>query len=156
MKKHKVFHKQGENCYYHPNKIPSEPYLLSLHNNVVIAANVTFVTHDLIHRVGKYKDIIKNSTKNRMYLGTIEIYDNVFIGANSTIMYNVKIGSNVIIAAGSVVTKDIPGGVVVGGNPAKIIGKFDDVIEKNYSNFLNQPSTKDEKQLEKYYWNKNK
>ena len=38
-------------------------------------------------------------------------------------MYNVKIGSNCIVAAGSVVTKDIPDGTVVGGNPAVFLKK---------------------------------
>lgn len=48
-------------------------------------------------------------------------------------MYGVKIGPNAIIAANSVVTKDVPEGVVVGGNPAKIIGKYEDVEKKRYN-----------------------
>lgn len=45
-------------------------------------------------------------------------------------MYGVKIGPNAIVAANSVVTKDVPEGTVVGGNPARIIGKYKDVAEK--------------------------
>lgn len=45
-------------------------------------------------------------------------------------MYGVKIGPNAIVAAGSVVTKDVPEGCVVGGNPARVIGKYADVAEK--------------------------
>jgi NDP-sugar pyrophosphorylase family protein len=51
----------------------------------------------------------------------------VFLGANAVILPGVTIGDNVIIGAGAVVTKDIPEGVVVGGNPAKVIttvGKY--------------------------------
>ena len=59
------------------------------------------------------------------YIGSIEIFDNCFIGANSTIMYNVKIGPNAIVAAGSVVTKDVPDNAVVVGNPAKVIKYLD-------------------------------
>lgn len=44
---------------------------------------------------------------------------------NSIILPGVKIGDNVIIAAGSVVTKSIPSGYIVGGNPAKIITDFE-------------------------------
>ena len=48
---------------------------------------------------------------------------------------NTVIGSNSIVAAGSVVTKDVPEGVIVGGNPAKIIGKVEDLINKR----INEP-----------------
>ncbi len=64
------------------------------------------------------------------YCGEIELMDNVFVGAKSTIMYGVKIGPNAIVAANSVVTKDVPPGSVVGGNPAKIIGRYKDIANK--------------------------
>lgn len=51
----------------------------------------------------------------------ITIGDNVWIGGGALINPGVKIGNNVVIGSGSVVTKDIPNNVVVGGNPAKII-----------------------------------
>lgn len=149
LKKKNVFYKQGENCYYHPTDIPSEPFLLSMHNNVVITANVRFITHDIMDAM------FNNLNKNNIYkfhMGTIELFDNVFIGANSTIMYNVKIGPNAIVAAGSVVTKDVPEGVIVGGNPAKIIGKFDDLLEKR-SKIIDMPSRRDSNEvLERYFW----
>ena len=107
LKKHKVFHSQGENCYYHPCEIPSEPFLISMHNNVSVAANVRFITHDIVHNVFNNMQENKSEKKYNLFMGTIEIFDNVFIGANSTIMYNVKIGPNAIIAGGSVVTKDV-------------------------------------------------
>lgn len=50
-----------------------------------------------------------------------------------------KIGPNAIVAANSVVTKDIPEGVVVGGNPAKVIGSYDAIMKKRaeFSEFVN-------------------
>ncbi len=66
----------------------------------------------------------------KRYSDEIEIFDNCFIGARSTIMYGCKIGPNAIIAANSVVTKDVPEGTIVGGNPAKIIGQYNEVKEK--------------------------
>ena len=53
--------------------------------------------------------------------GKIKIEDEVWIGANVTILSGVTIGKGAIIAAGSVVTKDVPPYSIVGGNPAKII-----------------------------------
>lgn len=46
------------------------------------------------------------------------IGDNVYIASNATVIGNIRIGDNVIVGAGSVVTKDIPNGAVVVGNPA--------------------------------------
>lgn len=65
--------------------------------------------------------------------GCIEVGDNVMIGANSTVLPNVRIGSNVIIGAGSIVTKDIPDNSVAAGVPCRVIGKFEDLVEKRKS-----------------------
>ena len=51
----------------------------------------------------------------------IHIKKNAWIGANTTILHGVTIGENSIVAAGSVVSKDVPDNVIVGGTPAKII-----------------------------------
>ena len=52
------------------------------------------------------------------------IGNNVWIGGGATILPGVTIGDNVVIGAGSVVTKDVPSNVAVGGNPAKIIKRL--------------------------------
>ena len=54
------------------------------------------------------------------------------IGTRAIIMYDVSIGDNSVIAAGSVVTKDVPPYSVVGGNPARIIGNTNDLFSKRY------------------------
>ncbi|MCM3024543.1 maltose acetyltransferase domain-containing protein [Heyndrickxia ginsengihumi] len=56
----------------------------------------------------------------------VTIGDNVWIGGRAVINPVVKIGNNVVIASGAVVTKDIPDHVVVGGNPAAIIKNIDE------------------------------
>lgn len=53
--------------------------------------------------------------------GTVIIEDNVFIGVNSVVLRNVRIGRNSIVGAGSVVTQDVPPNVIVAGNPARIL-----------------------------------
>ena len=51
----------------------------------------------------------------------VEIADDVFIGARSVILKGVKIGTGSVVGAGSVVTSEVPAGVVAAGNPAKFI-----------------------------------
>lgn len=54
----------------------------------------------------------------------VRIGDKVWIGGNATICPGVSIGEGAVIGAGSVVTKDIPAGVIAGGNPCRIIRKM--------------------------------
>ena len=70
------------------------------------------------------------------FFGKVEIKNNVYVGNNALIMPGVVIGNNVIVAAGSVVTKSIPDNSIVGGNPAKIIGVFEDFERKMKSKNL--------------------
>ncbi len=62
--------------------------------------------------------------------GKIEVMDNVFIGAGAMIMSNVRIGPNAIVAAGSVATGDAPEGAVAGGNPARVIGGYQQIAQR--------------------------
>ena len=63
----------------------------------------------------------------------IKIGNNVWIGGNACIMPGVKIGDNSVIGAGSVVTKDIPSGVIAAGNPCKVIRE---ITEKDKVGFI--------------------
>ena len=75
-----------------------------------------FIGHGVMFINDKFdSDKIDNWVKRDTYIG-----DNVRIGSNSTIL-PVKIGNGAVIGAGSVVTKDVPPGATVCGNPAKII-----------------------------------
>ena len=67
---------------------------------------------------------LKPDDRGTLYPAPIVINKNVWIGANVTILPGVEIGENSVIAAGAVVTKDIPENVVAGGIPAKIIKKI--------------------------------
>ncbi|MDB8438117.1 acyltransferase [Turicibacter sanguinis] len=94
----------------------SRPYLLEIGNNVNITTGVRILTHG-------YDWSVLKSITGKVYgsAGKIKIGNNVFIGMNAIILKGVTIGDNVIIAAGSVVTHDIPNDTVVAGNPAKKI-----------------------------------
>ena len=121
MRKKKVLGSIGENVFFQPYLLPSEPELLFLGNNVQVTAGVLFITHDIVCGMLNVKE---NRENYKILFQKIEIGDNVSIGARSIIMPGVKLGPNVIVAAGSVVTKSFSGGedgIVIGGNPAKII-----------------------------------
>ena len=94
------------------------PYLLEIGSNVIVSRMVTILTHDAATAYAG--DLIK--------VGRVRIFDHCFIGANATILCNVKIGPDSIVGAGSVVTRDIPAGEIWGGNPARFICKTQDYI----------------------------
>lgn len=123
LKKKDIFGLLGNDVLYQPKYLPNNAKRIRIHNNVRVAADVIFYEHDVINSVFAKMD-------NLPYCGygsCIEIYDNVFIGGRSVLVGNVSIGPNAIVAAGSVVVKDVKPGTIVGGNPAKVIGSFDDL-----------------------------
>lgn len=97
-------------------------YLISIGNNCEIGSGVEIIAHDgtSLKFNGGYEKIAK-----------VEIKDNCFIGRNSIILPGVTIGPNVIIAAGSVVNKNIAPNSLVAGVPARIYGKFDEIINRD-------------------------
>ncbi|MEG6521929.1 sugar O-acetyltransferase [Desulfotomaculum sp. 1211_IL3151] len=89
---------------------------ITIGEGVLIGHNVVLATlnHDIDPR--------KRST---MHPAPIVIGNHVWIGANATVVPGVTIGDGAIVAAGAVVTKDVPPNVIVGGVPAKIIKKIE-------------------------------
>ena len=129
LKEKEVFGEIGDNCNIMSRTVPLYPELIKLGNNVRIASGVTFITHDVSHvMLNDHPDLGGEIFKEK--IGCIEIKDNVFIGAGSTILYGVQIGTNVIVGAGSLVNKDIPSNSIVAGVPAKVIETFEDYLEK--------------------------
>lgn len=111
--------KVGSDCRIYTSKFGTEPWLIEIGTKVTVTSGVIFLTHD-------GSTWLINDKKGRRYLyRKIIIGNNVFIGVNSIILPGVKIDDNVIVAAGSIVTKSIPKGSIVAGNPAKIIGSYD-------------------------------
>lgn len=126
IKKYDIFYHMGDNCMAMFRKIPLYPKLISFGNNVWIASDVLFVPHDVIHRMLNNKLETDEFQEN---IGCIDIEDNVFVGSNTTILPNMTIGSDTIVAAGSLVNKSIRGGVYA-GVPAKYVCSIDAFIEK--------------------------
>jgi len=103
----------------------SEPYLISIGRHVTITGGVTFINHDggtwVFRDQERFREVIS--------YGRITIHDNCFIGKGATLMPGVSIGPNAVVAAGAVVTKDVPPNCVVGGVPARLIKRLEDYSE---------------------------
>lgn len=154
LKKKHIFKKIGDNCSYMDRRVPLYPNLISIGDNVHLASNIRFLTHDVTFIMmnkkfgGGYSEMV----------GCIEIGSNVFVGADTIILPNCRIGSNVVIGAGSLVAKDIPDNSVAVGIPAKVIGTFDEFAKKRRGklypdNMKPIIGKRIEKQLEEYLWN---
>ncbi len=107
----------GENFYVNHNCVMLDPAKITFGDNVFIAPNCGFYTAG--HPVD-YK--IRN--KGLEFAHPIKVGNNVWIGGNVTVLPGVEIGDNVVIGAGSVVTKSIPPNSVAFGNPCKVIKKI--------------------------------
>ncbi len=68
---------------------------------------------------------------NRNDVAPVKIEDHVWIGMRSIILKGVTIGRGAVVAAGSVVTKDVPAMTVVGGNPAKVLKKIEQKTDQD-------------------------
>ena len=114
---------------------------LSIGNYCSIAGGVKFLLsgnhqYDIISTY-PYELLILNSHEAGIAVakGDIVVGDDVWIGANVSVLPGVTIGSNTIIGAGSVVNKDIPEGVIAVGNPCKVMRKITEEDKKKYPVF---------------------
>lgn len=104
----------GEDCFINFNCTILDKAKVVIGDNAFLGPNVSIFT--ACHPLEAEK-------RNRFieWAESVTIGNNVWIGGNVTILPGVTIGDNVVIGAGSVVTKNFPSNVLIGGNPAKII-----------------------------------
>ena len=108
---------------------PSHLWHIVFGNDVTLAPRVQVLAHDA-------------STKRhlgRTRIGKVVIGDRVFVGTSTIILPGVIIGSDVIIGAGSIVTEDIPSGVVAAGNPARVLCSLTEFLERRSAEMASSP-----------------
>jgi maltose O-acetyltransferase len=108
---------------------PSFPWLITIKDDCTITPRVIILAHDASTKkyIGKTK------------IKPVIIKEKTFIGMGSIILPGVTVGKNVIIGAGSVVTRDIPDNSIAAGNPAKVIGNVEDYSRLHNQNLINKP-----------------
>lgn len=118
----------GKNCIIDKTaEFGTEPYLVELGNDVRITKGVRFITHDGSLWVVRNLGLVPPEAD---YFGKIKVGDNTNIGWDAIIMPGITIGSNCIIAAGAVVTKDVPDNSVAVGVPARVIETVEEYAAK--------------------------
>lgn len=99
----------------------SYPYLIRIGDNCSLGEHVRLLAHDAT----PFK-----FTNEHTRLGKVEIKDNCFIGEKTIVLPGVTIGPNALVAAGSVVNRDIPPNSCAAGVPVRVYAKFDQFIER--------------------------
>ena len=105
----------GKNVIINKGATILSPGKVEIEDNVLIGPEVKIATvdHDFYDR------------HNLLHFGKVTIKENAWVGIGAIICPGVTIGKNAVVAAGAVVTKDVPDNVVVGGNPARFIKELD-------------------------------
>lgn len=108
----------GKNVFFNFNCCILDVNKVSIGNDVLVGPNVQIYTATHPLDAATRKSWLE-------FAKPINIGNDVWIGGNAVICPGVNIGDGAVIAAGAVVTKNVPANVVVGGNPAKIIKQID-------------------------------
>jgi carbonic anhydrase/acetyltransferase-like protein (isoleucine patch superfamily) len=122
LRERKTFQAQGDFCYIMPTTVFTDPKYVEIGNNVQMATCTVFGHDGSVGMLNRAYGVVLDA------VGPVRLKDNVFIGHNSIIMPNVTIGPNAIVAAGALVTRDVPEGKIVSGVPAKVIGSVDALV----------------------------
>lgn len=114
-------------------KGPSKYYSKGMNSNIDTLSDLVEIGEGFISAPGSM--ILAHDASTIIHCGKVRVEKtiigkNVFLGANAVILPGIKVGDGVIIGAGSIVTKDVPERMVVGGNPAKIITSVELYLKK--------------------------
>ena len=129
--------KIGEHCVFRSSKSAridlTRPSLIEIGDNVDMNHNFQIMTHDWA--AGVFRHVFHNILPSS---GKVKIGNNIYFGTDVIVLKGVTIGDNCVIAAGSVITKDIPSNSVAGGVPAKVICSLDEYYEKRKTDCIKE------------------
>lgn len=142
----KLFVEQPFHCDYGINITVGENFLAN--NNctlldvapITIGKDVLLAPNVGIYTAGHALDPVIRQEYQAEFGAPVTIGDNVWIGANTSILSGVTIGDHVVIGAGSVVTKDIPANSLAVGNPCHVVRTFNKKDRTYYFKKLRYPS----------------
>lgn len=123
----------GRDCFIMREANITDPYLTYIGNNVMLSCCNIFC-HD-----GSINMLSRGYNVKLDRVAPVKLLDNVFVGHGAIVLPGVTVGPNAIIAAGAVISKDVPPNTIVGGNPAGVIGKIDELVKKLEGINLSQP-----------------
>ena len=124
LRLHGGFRSIGEHCNILPTTVFTDPAYVKLGNNVHFS-DCAIIGHD-----GSIAMLNRAYGLRLDSVGKVDIRDNVFIGFGAIVLPGVTIGPNAIVAAGAVVNRDVQPGHIVGGVPARPIGRTEDLAAK--------------------------
>lgn len=102
------------------------PWLIEIGDGCRISRDVRIIAHDAT----AFADL--GITR----LGEVRILADTFVGERAIILPGVTIGPHALVTAGSVVNRDVGAGMIVAGNPARVVGRFEDVLERTRTSVM--------------------
>ena len=124
LKRRGILHAIGEHCSIQTNVTFTDPAYTRLGHNVRLTG-CTLFGHD-----GSVNMLNRAYGLKLDRVGKIDIRDNVFVGHGAILLPGVTVGPNAIVAAGSVVNRDVPPNSIVAGVPARVVGELDRLVTR--------------------------
>lgn len=124
LRRHGGLRAMGEDCSIQTNTVITDPSYVKLGKNVRLSGCTLFGHDGSVNMLSRaYKRTLDRA-------GKIEILDHVYVGHGATILPGVTIGPYALVAAGAVVSRDVPPHSIVAGVPAKVIGNLDEYVDR--------------------------